>query len=55
MTQVILQPAGQAEATIHYADTIDSPVSLSRINPLVSNTVRDDLAELYPEGLVCDV
>ena len=52
MTQVILQPAGQADATIHYADTIDNPVPLARINPFIPDSVRSALAEMYPDKLV---
>jgi hypothetical protein len=49
--QVVLQPAGQAAATIHYQDTIATPVSLSRLKSHLKPADFDDLLRIYPGGL----
>src|SRR5215469_15318016 len=49
--QVVLQPAGQAAATIHYQDTIATPVSLNRIKPHLRSEDFDQLMHIYPDGV----
>ena len=52
MSHVILQPAGNAGAREHYADTIQTPVEISRIAQYVSPELVADLNELYPSGQI---
>jgi len=47
MTRVVVQPAGQAEATIHYADTILTPVPVARLAPFLSPDDLDGLGHLH--------
>src|SRR6266849_6570736 len=49
--QVVLQPAGHAAATIHYQDTIGTPVSLSRLKPHLKAVDFDQLMQIYPDGV----
>lgn len=47
MTRVVVQPAGQAEATIHYADTILTPVPVARLAAFLSPDDLDGLGHLH--------
>lgn len=48
----MLQPAGQAEGTIHYTDTVENPVNLSRLAEFLSPDEVSDLKSMYPDGVV---
>lgn len=47
MTQVIVQPAGNAGGREHYEDTIATPVELSRITPHLDEATRQDVAARF--------
>jgi hypothetical protein len=51
MARVILQPAGKGPAEKHYHDTIENPVSLTTIAPLLSEKDLTILGIVYPNGL----
>ena len=50
MNKVILQPAGDSDASQHYVDTIKNPVDLSRIRAFVSEDEYNRLTKYYREG-----
>lgn len=52
MSKIILQPAGDPDATQHYVDTIDNPVSIERISKYVSKEIVDRLKEQHKNGKV---
>src|SRR5258705_89575 len=52
MTRVILQPAGGPEAIEHYRRTIQSPVRLARLAPLLAAAELAELSTTFPDGLV---
>ena len=47
MTQIIVQPAAGAEARIHYANTIETPVPLARVRPFFSDSEFQRLSSFY--------
>jgi len=47
-SRVILQPAGDGDASAHYVDTIAHPVALNRVKPFVSDGFYKNLKDLYP-------
>jgi hypothetical protein len=49
-TQLILQPAGEGSATLHYQGTIANPVPLSRIKPFLSDGDFKRLSTIYPSA-----
>ena len=52
MSRVILQPAGNRGARKHYANTIQTHVSMDRIRPHVDTNVWESLAEIFPSHLI---
>ncbi len=53
MPKVILQPASNTDARIHFKETISKRVPLSYINSFLSEIQRKDLEEIYPNGTCC--
>ena len=47
MAQVIVQPAANSEARIHFANTIEKPVSLAMVRPHMSQVSYKRLAGFY--------
>lgn len=52
MSRVALQPAGNAGANAHYADTVASPATLAAMSPFLESSVIEKLQKLYPSGRV---
>lgn len=52
MNQIILQPAGDSDANIHFIDTIKNPVEVSRIAKFVSVDVLQKLKDQHKDGKV---
>jgi len=52
MTRVILLPAGGPAALEHYRRTIQTPVRLPRVAPLLSAAEGAALSALFPDGLL---
>ena len=49
MTKVILQPTGPAQATIHYADTIERTMPLSQLEEHLGPREMAEIREIYGE------
>src|SRR5437870_4752150 len=50
--RVILQPAGGPAALDHYRRTIQTPVRLARLAPLLEPAELTELSTLFPDGLL---
>jgi hypothetical protein len=50
MSRIILQPAGNKDASDHYNDTIENPVDISTIASFLSDEDQNVLNEIYPSG-----
>lgn len=50
MNKIILQPAGNQAATLHYQDTIARPVLISSVAHLLSKEELSDLNQIYSSG-----
>ena len=52
MSKIILQPAGDKDASKHYVDSIANPTPIDRIAQFVNATTLEKLKELHKEGTV---
>ncbi len=50
MTKVVLQPCGKGLPAKHYAETVEKPVSLSKMAPFLSTDDLEDLRKTFPAG-----
>jgi hypothetical protein len=52
MNKIILQPAGDGDASQHYVDTIENPVDISRIKRFIREDEYNILAKYYRDGKI---
>lgn len=52
MSKVVLQPAANKQAKIHYENTVIKPVKISRIKNLLNNNILSKVEKLYLNGEV---